>query len=65
MANPADVVHSKVKSAVDAIHKVIAARDLKVLKQYKSYLMTGPATKGVHPLALDTGDEDRDLSGLR
>jgi hypothetical protein len=65
MANPADVVHNNVKSAVAAIHKVIAARDLKVLKQYKPHLMTGPATKGVHPLAIDTGDEDRDLSSLR
>lgn len=65
MANPADVVHSKVKSAVDAIHKAIAARDLKVLKQYKSHLTTGPGIKDAHPLAIDTGDEERDLSGLR
>lgn len=65
MATPADVVHSKVKLAVDVIHKDIAARDLKVLKQYKSHLTIGPAIKGVHPLAIDTGDEERDLSGLR
>lgn len=65
MANPADTVQSNVKSAIDAIHKVIEARDLKVLKQYKAYLTTGPAIKGVPAVALDTGDEDRDLSGLR
>ena len=65
MENPTDTVHNTVKSAVAAIHKVIEARDLKVLTQHKAHLMTGPAIKGVHPLAIDTGDEDRDLSGLR
>lgn len=65
MKNPADTVHTTVKSAVAAIHRVIEARDLKTLKQYRAHLMTGPATKGVPAIALDTGDEERDLSGLR
>lgn len=65
MANPADTVQSNVKSAIDAIHKVIAACDLKVLKQYKAYLTTAPAPKKQPAAAVDTGDEDRDLSGLR
>lgn len=65
MVNPADAMQSSVKSAIDAIHKVIEARDLKLLKQYKAYLTTGPAIRGAPAAALDTGDEDRDLSGLR
>jgi uncharacterized protein YqgV (UPF0045/DUF77 family) len=66
MKNPADTVHTSVKSAVAAIHKVIEARDLKVLKQYRTHLMTGPKIdKDTHPLAIDTGDDERDLSGLR
>ena len=66
MKNPADTVHIKVKQAVGAIHRVIAAGDLKVLKQYKQYLMTGPKIgKDTPPVEIDTGDEERDLSGLR
>ena len=65
MVNPSNTVHTTVKSAVDAIHKVIAARDLEVLNQHKQYLMTGPAIKGVPAIAIDTGDDERDLSGLR
>jgi len=66
MKNPADTVHIKVKQAVGAIHRVIAACDLKVLKQYRTHLMTGPKIdKDTHPLAIDTGDDERDLSGLR
>ena len=66
MENPADTVQTSVKQAVAAIHRVIEACDLKVLQQHKQHLMTGPKIdKDTHPLAIDTGDDERDLSGLR
>ena len=59
MTNPAHTVHTKTKRAVDAIHKVIAARDLKLLKQHKAYLTTALDPKMQPAAAIDSGDEDR------